>query len=193
MNDHYIKSKTYDDYVKSQTNTNKRKINSVWVTDDEINKIYEYCQTRMISVEFGICHGVRNGYEVEKFNSLFGSRIIGTDISETATQFENVIQWDFHDAREDWIGKFDFIYSNSIDHSYDFDKCLTNWMASLSTRGRCFIEWSDAISKPYDQADCFGISKLDLIELINKSYEVEAEFAVAGNGNRIIIVIKHQL
>ena len=69
--------------------------------------------------------------------------MIGTEISPTATQFPNTIQWDFHDVKPEWISAADFIYSNSFDHSYDPEKCLSNWMSCIRSGGICVIEHTD--------------------------------------------------
>jgi len=186
----YIKAASHEEYVKSQISTNKAKLNAVWVTNDEIDKIATYVNNYNIDVKQGVCHGVRNGYEVAKFNELLGGGIIGTEISDTATQFENVIEWDFHEIKDEWVDNFQFIYSNSIDHSYDFEMCLDQWMKTLTKDGCCFIQWSEDIINPHNTSDCFGIAKDDLIELINRKYSVSDTFEVAGNNNRIIIAIK---
>ena len=46
---------------------------------------------------------LRQNYSLNKI--IPNSNIIGTDISTTALNFENSIQWDFHDQKEEWIGK----------------------------------------------------------------------------------------
>ncbi|MBK6621188.1 MAG: hypothetical protein IPG32_10020 [Saprospirales bacterium] len=45
--------------------------------------------------------------------------VIGTEISDSASKFSHTIEWDFHEVKPEWIGRADFIYSNSFDHSYD--------------------------------------------------------------------------
>lgn len=44
--------------------------------------------------------------------------MIGIEISDTADQFENTVHWDFHDANEDRVSRFDFVYSNSLDQAW---------------------------------------------------------------------------
>ena len=187
----YIDAKNHDEYVNAQINTNKRKLNNIWITDNEIDKIVNYINIHNIVVKHGVCHGVRNGYEVAKFNELLEGSIFGTEISDTATQFENVIEWDFHKIKDEWVDNFQFIYSNSIDHSYNFELCLDQWMKTLTKDGCCFIEWSEDIINPHTIADCFGISFNDLIELINRKYRAADTFSVEGKCNRTIIVIRH--
>jgi hypothetical protein len=68
--------------------------------------------------------------------------VIGTEISDTATQFPHTIQWDFHETKPEWIDAVDFIYSNSFDHSYDPQRCLNAWMSCLKKGGLCILEHS---------------------------------------------------
>jgi hypothetical protein len=191
----YTKHENYNEYVKEQTIENLRKINSVWVDDNEIRKIVNYIKNNNIIIKKGICHGVRNGYEVQKFRELLNTDIIGTDISYTVKNYPNCIQWDFHEIKSEWINNIDFIYSNSIDHSYDFEKCLNNWMLCLTKTGRCFIEWSEAnMGRKANKADCFMIEKQELIDLIKKQYVFECDFKIETKvKSRLgcILVIKH--
>ena len=80
------------------------------------------------------------GVEVDFFSKHFGCEIIGTDISETASQFSHMVQWDFHEENPDWIGKFDFVYTNSLDQAFDPEKALGAWARQLTPTGLIFIE-----------------------------------------------------
>lgn len=188
----YIKANSHKEYIESQTLTNKRKLCHVWVTDNEIDEICNWISKCGIIVNKGICHGVRNGYEVAEFRKKLNADIIGTEISDTATNYDDVIQWDFHDENTEWKDAFNFIYSNSIDHSYDFDLALTTWMDTLDKEnGRCFIEWNSDMKAPHNISDCFGTEKDELIKFISSRYTIETTFPVKGSHNRTIIVIKH--
>ena len=44
----------------------------------------------------GLCHGARNGFEVNIFNQNKNIKCIGTDISETAKIYKNLFVWDYH-------------------------------------------------------------------------------------------------
>lgn len=71
-----------------------------------------------------------------------------------------------------------FVYSNSWDHSYDFDRCLTVWMDSLRTGGRCFLSWTrlHADDGVHD-ADCLGLSLPELAARIHAlGYVVKARY-----------------
>jgi hypothetical protein len=83
--------------------------------------------------------------------------IYGTEISDVCQYVEGVLQMDFHRPLPRWIGEVDFIYSNSLDHSYDPQFCIGQWMKSLVDNGICFIEWTKYHSEAFmGDADCFG-------------------------------------
>jgi hypothetical protein len=166
--------KSYADYVEAQTKRNKKKIEKVAAASKELQWIADYIKLQNTGVGTGICHGVRNGFEVSVLRNLTQADVIGTEISDTADQFTNVIQWDFHKQKPEWIGKFDFVYSNSWDHSFDPETMLKNWMASLNDKGLVFLQWTDTHSEAsVGGADCFGLSIDELLIWINKNYKVE--------------------
>lgn len=166
--------KTYNDYLVTQTKRNKNKLDKVAVAQKEMEWIATYLKKNLKPVESGICHGVRNGFEVSCLRKLTGANVVGTEISETANQFKNVIQWDFHNQKPEWVDKFDFVYSNSWDHSFDPDTMIKNWMESLKDSGRCFLQWTDTHSEAsVSGADCFGLSIDELVVWVNKNYKVE--------------------
>ena len=129
--------KSYDDYVRAQTQANKQKIERVWAKDYVLRQLLDYVK----SPKTILCHGSRNGGEMKILKKLYpDSEILGTDISETANQFENTIQHDFQEPKEEWVNKWDILYSNSFDHCFDPTKCLTTWKNQLSKSGLMFVE-----------------------------------------------------
>jgi hypothetical protein len=136
------KHDSYEDYVKAQIDKNVRKIHLTWVNNSEITQIVKRIKKHIQKPKFGLCHGVRNAWEVKRFRELLKIEVIGTEISHTANKFPNTIQWDFHNVKNEWVNKVDFIYSNSFDHSYDPEKCLDIWMKCIKKHeGICFIHW----------------------------------------------------
>ena len=90
----------------------------------------------------GLCHGARNGWEVEWFKKELRCPVIGTDIADSAASLPDMVCHDFHEAREDWIGQFSFIYTNSLDQAFDPRKALEAWAGQLTPDGRIYIEHS---------------------------------------------------
>ncbi len=119
----------HEHYMKIQTNANRKKINNIWAREEDIATISDYIKSRFSTLEFGICHGTRRGLEQKWFSKFLDCSVIGTEISDTAEEFDNTVQWDFHEVKAEWIGKADFIYSNSLDHSYDPEKALNSWIS----------------------------------------------------------------
>lgn len=90
-----------------------------------------------------LCHVTRNGAEQQFFRErLPKAEIIGTEISDTATQFPMAIQWDFHEVRLEWRSAFVLVFSNSWDHTYDPDKLFPTWLSCVAGNGALVLEWS---------------------------------------------------
>jgi hypothetical protein len=170
---------SYEQYVETQTQTNRRKLKKVWVTPKELRAVARYVRRHVPGASFGLCHGVRNGFEVRKLRDLLGIEVLGTEISDTANQFEHVIQWDYHEVKPEWRGAVDFIYSNSWDHSYDPERMLERWVSCLRPQGRCFLHWnSDYLRESAQGADCFSASLGEMKDLIRKAHELETVLEV---------------
>ena len=110
------------------------------MSEDNISFLADYIRNTMGDAQFGICLGTRRGKEQEWFRKYLECDVIGTEISPTATQFPNTIEWDYHEVKAEWVDSVDFIYSNSFDHSYDPEKCLNAWMSCIKKGGVCILE-----------------------------------------------------
>ncbi len=159
----------YKKYKAAQIALNKRKIKTTWVTAKDIEFISQFVKGS------GICHGARNGFEVREFNKYV--KTIGTDISDTALRY-GLIQWDFHKQNPEWIGKFDFVYTNSFDHSHNPELAFQVFMEQLKPGGKCIIHTGARMEViPGYPGDCFGATKKELIKILN------AEFYSFNNRN----------
>jgi hypothetical protein len=131
--------------VRIQTFFNKQKINKVWADQNILNFIINnvresFPKDKNLS---GICHGTRTGFEQKYISDNTGWVVIGTEISDTAANYPNTLKWDFHLQRPEFLDNFNFVYSNSLDHSYDPRSALTTWLAQLVKGGKLFIEMSE--------------------------------------------------
>jgi hypothetical protein len=70
----------YDQYRQTQIKYNKRKIDNVWANATTLGTIADDLRAESLGAT-GICHGARNGFEVDWFRNALGGEIIGTDIS----------------------------------------------------------------------------------------------------------------
>ena len=66
----------YETYKRVQIFYNKRKIDQVWADEDTLKVIANYIKENIESVNEGICHGTRRGYEQEKFAELLDCSVI---------------------------------------------------------------------------------------------------------------------
>jgi hypothetical protein len=83
--------------------------------------------------------------------------VLGTEISDTASDFPDTVQWDFHDENPEWVEKFSFVYSNSLDQAFDPKKALSTWVRQLDSSGVLFIEHTMAHSASgASEMDPFG-------------------------------------
>jgi len=170
---------SYSAYREAQISKNLAKINVVAVSERELAVVANYVRRTLPSASFGICHGVRNGFEVKRLRKLLKLNVIGTEISPTATNFPNVIEWDFHEVKPEWIGKVDLIYSNSWDHSFDPDLLFSRWFQCLAPSGILFIQWTTAhVEVNQGSGDCFGATLPELVELLNEYGTVEKTVSI---------------
>tara|TARA_Y100000593_G_scaffold4623_1_gene9141 strand:- start:4978 stop:5805 length:828 start_codon:yes stop_codon:yes gene_type:complete len=142
----------YEAYVESQTYLNKRKIHLSGPSEPLIKQLCYYVAREFAYInhkpKFGLCHGTRRGHEQKHFSKHLNIPVLGTDISDTAEQFPNTIKWDFHEVPDEWINGVDFIYSNSLDHSYDPIHCLRQWFKCLRPGGICILAYDKEGDSP---------------------------------------------
>ncbi len=135
----------YGQYRDTQIRHNKRKLKNIWADEATLAAIVDDLRAHGLG-ETGICHGARNGFEVTWLREHLGGEVIGTDISETATQFPHMHIWDFHDDNPDWEERFEFVYTNSLDQAMEPSRALNAWAKQIVPRGRIYIEHTMAHS-----------------------------------------------
>ena len=172
------KYKNYEEYVKVQTEGNVNKLKNVWADQQVFDLIAKYKP----DAKDIICHGTRNGAELDMFKKAIPSlyHIVGTEISHTAKQFLNTIQHDFHKQIPSYVNKFDIVYSNSIDHSYDPFKALKTWTEQVNQNGLLCIELATGHENRMRELDPLEISPRELTQII------EEEFGFFNNDFKVI-------
>lgn len=131
--------KNYDEYVHEQEKANIAKLEKVWVRKENLEWIASKCE----GVKDIICHGTRNAAEQNFFKEIWPDcEVIGTEISSTASKFPMTVQWDFAEPKDEWVEKFDLLYSNSFDHSFDIDKTMETWYNQVKVGGYFVVEVS---------------------------------------------------
>jgi len=164
---HLNKYKDFDEYKNYQINGNKGNSDGQWCQENEIQFLSKYLLENVSPLNFGICHGTKQGSEQKWFSQYTNAKVIGTEISDSAKSYPNTIEWDFHKVKDEWLDNIDFIYSNALDHSYDPIMCLNSWMSCVKITGLCILEWT--ISHGEDNTsmvDPFGASEKEYEEMI---------------------------
>jgi hypothetical protein len=149
----------YDEYRATQIKWNITKLEGVWAESQVLDAVTARVMDSLGKDGlFGLCHGSRNGFEQSYLSEQLGGTILGTDISETASQFPNSVVHDFHDIKADWLEKADFIYSNSLDQSWNPKEAVRVWVEQLRIGGLLFVEMSEGHSPRYaSKIDPFGV------------------------------------
>ena len=167
------KFRSYGQYRRIQIKKNKDSIDRNYAIPEVMEAVAVYLKEHLPSATHGICHGAKNGLEVNALRDHLGIDVIGTDISPTAKKFDHMIQWDFHEVKEEWRGRIDFIYSNTLDHSIDPPMCLDRWAETLREGGVCILEWSPWHDENHSTPDDpFGASLEEYVEMLSKNFQV---------------------
>ena len=135
----------YETYVRAQTLLNRKKINLRGPSEAIVKQLCYYVVQEFANIghkpKFGLCHGTSRGDEQQHFSKHLKIPVLGTDISDTAEKFPNTVRLDFHEVPDKWINNVDFIYSTSLDHSYDPVHCLRQWFRCLRPGGICILAY----------------------------------------------------
>ena len=151
---------SYEQYREVQTYHNKRKIDRVWADEATLRVLCDELRREIPNKVHltGICHGTRNGFEQSFIAAHAGHDVTGTEISDTADQFERTVRWDFHDVNEAWVSKFDFVYSNSLDQAWNPKLAVETWLNQLNGAGVLALEYAEAHSPTHaSEMDPFGV------------------------------------
>jgi|TARA_X000001388_G_C2228209_1_gene121972 hypothetical protein len=201
-----FKYKNYEDYKKYQIEANIRKINNSYVDPNSLYSLLNYLiEDLSIKPKLILCHGTRRGLEQQyiiDFLKPLGHtpEVIGTEISHTALDYPNTIQWDFHNTKPEWVNNTDVIYSNSFDHSCKPQECLDTWMSCLSKEGVCVLEYSPDCDNKSQASDPFAATLDEYKDFIKTKYEIIDILVNEGiqdeglthKGIRYFIIIKNK-
>lgn len=164
----------YKTYREIQIEGNRRKIDWQFVPESHIKLLAKFVDEIVGPVRFGLCHGTRSGKEQSWFSKALegDAEVIGTEISDTAAKFPHTVQWDFHEVNPEWVGKADFVYSNSWDHAYDPLRAFDCWLGSLRSGGILLLDYTHGhTARKANQLDTFGIKRGRLQRLLRAQFE----------------------
>ncbi len=165
---------SYEKYLETERRGSRYRPNRrANAAEDEIGRIASYyisCTDR--PAMHILCHGARDGTEVRLFRSRvpMDAVIVGTDVHAVG---QDVTAWDYNQQNPEWIGKFDLIYTNSLDHSPDPLATLKVWVEQLKPTGLLFVVWTFAHMLeerplPFPGGDCFGAALHEYIHLMRQ-------------------------
>ena len=188
--DYYLHEyKSYKEYKKLQIFHNKRKIKNIFADEKTLRRVgnillKEFDQKTKIT---GLCHGSRNGFE-QNFLRSFSNKmqVIGTDISETAENYENSLIWDFHNIKEEWVENNEFIYTNSLDQSWQPKVALQTWLSQLKPEGILIIEHTSSHGPDNtSKIDPFGVRPTVMPYVLTMWFgsQISIEHSVDKKGN----------
>tara|TARA_R110000851_G_scaffold40866_1_gene102726 strand:+ start:60 stop:626 length:567 start_codon:yes stop_codon:yes gene_type:complete len=153
----------YDEYVAIQTLTNKAKESWTYASARIIDKI---SADKGLDAKAILCHGTRSAGEQKFFRLNYpNAYIMGTEISDSATKYPMTIQHDFMEPLDEFVGRFDIIYSNSFDHSIRPAETLQVWMSQLGKGGTLYLEYAEmqSIGNDADPLDATAKEIEDMI------------------------------
>lgn len=153
----------YERYKKVQVVANKLKHGNVFAKKENIRYLAQRFKPYNV-----LCHGVRNGAEIDYFISGhvgYAPYTIGTDIAPSDHPF--VTQHDMHEPIP--LNKFELVYSNSWDHSYDPEKMFNVWAEQVSPNGHMVLEHTSLHCPSHaNERDPFGATREQLVALLKR-------------------------
>ena len=132
----------------------------IWASEVMLKEVNALIHSHINDIRSIVCHGCRNGFEVDVLKRLnSGAEVFGTDIYELAYKYDRKFfrRMDFDLVPEEWVGYFDVVYSNSIDHCRDPLLTLNSWKLELREGGICFVTFQFTKRRP-NKVDCFYLS-----------------------------------
>lgn len=180
---------TYEKYVQAQREKADRELNETFASTRALEVVSEYLRRhfRTRTRLRGVCHGAKVGREVRLLSQQLDQRekgvrtasfandlwILGTDISEEAVRASKgqVLLMDFHMVYLDWKGSWDFVYSNTLDHSYEPGSALLSWRWTIKgADGLVVLHRSEFHTTMHiDASDLYGGSIGDYCSLLRKT------------------------
>lgn len=137
------------------------------------------------------CMGIRNGMEYFEFKKrITGAEVYGVDLGDRVTEVgENCFQYDFNKLPDAWEGKFDLVFSNSLDHSYIVKDTITEWRRVLKLGGLLVLDLSTA--EP-NWADRFAFEESDISKILPKrQFEIVKQPFMRTDDTFMVIARRH--
>lgn len=133
----------------------------------EFKSMWDRVKEMIVEPKIVGCMGIRSGAEYFEFPKyLPNAEIFGVDIAEKVVEVgKNCYCYDFNHLPKEWEGKFDLIYSNSLDHSFDIKETIQEWRRVVKKSGYILISFSSC--EKVTNSDRYAFSKEDVEELFS--------------------------
>lgn len=137
------------------------------------------------------CMGIRNGNDYTGFKEKAEFRncdIYGVDIHPDVVKVgKNCFCYDFAKLPKEWEKKFDWVYSNSIDHAYDVKETLKEWWRVC--KGYVLLTMSNETE--VDQVDVYSFLVEDEQTLFDKElFKVMKVWKIRGAETTFNVLLK---
>lgn len=126
--------KDYNYYKEVQVHRSDKKWNSSTFFKNLqgfLDLIQEFNKISTVKPKNVVCMGIRNGNEYLAFKDIKEFKdveIYGVDINPLVNKVgDNCFCYDFSKLPKEWENKFDIVYSNSLDHSYNVEEAIKEW------------------------------------------------------------------
>jgi hypothetical protein len=157
----------YRRYVRLQRALTEKKTDAgqnwfSWATEDMMIKVNNTIHSFKNIIGSILCHGCRSGIEVNMLKNLNpDAEVFGTDLYGPAYKFDRTYfrEMDFDTVPKEWVGYFDVVYSNSLDHSRNPINTLLAWKSELKNDGILFATFT--IGRGLTREDCFHLDELN--------------------------------
>lgn len=112
-----------------------------------------------------VCLGIRSGNEYNPMTKAYPeAEVYGVDIHPEVTKVgKNCFAYDFNKLPAEWQNKFDFIYSNSLDHAFNVGDTIKEWTRIAKADATMLLVLSSCGVTNY--ADVYDFDQQDLAEL----------------------------
>jgi len=167
---------SYDEYIESQLARVKSKQGTFLEQPDRLEMFKKIANTageKLPKLKRIVCMGVKNGaecFEFKKNRFYCEAEIHGVELSElvkTAKGDDGLKfhQLDFNELPDEWEDKFDFLYSNSLDHAYLLKDTLDEWYRIMHSRGYMLLTLSKGL---ITECDIYSFDEKDIDKSLDK-------------------------
>lgn len=138
-------------------------------------KHYEACMKIVLDLSTKnaemLCIGTRNNHERDVWRSGLAEKNISVYSMDIAPLSKSDYIMDFNMLPDNWDGKWDIIFSNSIDHAVDPTKTFLHWADKVKVGGIMAIGFD--MQSVLSESDCCVFSRESVDQFIEEIENIE--------------------